>query len=106
MIWNAKAIATLRRMAKQEESASQIGKALGCTRNAVIGKCHRLGIKLCGFAYCGSLSTGRRRDPVVSAARAAIDAGEHTVSSAAKKWGVSKSALYRRGKAAEAMARH
>lgn len=39
--WTDATVAELRRRAADGESASQIGQALGCSRNAVIGKCVR-----------------------------------------------------------------
>ncbi len=44
-VWTNENIATLRRMHAAGKSGSQIGKELGCSRNAVIGKLHRLRIK-------------------------------------------------------------
>lgn len=45
--WNAEREATLRRLFAEGQSTSRIAKALGegCTRNTVIGKVHRLGLK-------------------------------------------------------------
>ena len=42
--WNEEAIRILREMTSENKSAAQIGKRLGITRNAVIGKRQRLGI--------------------------------------------------------------
>lgn len=36
----------LAKMARAGKSAAQIGAALGVSRNAVIGRCHRTGVKL------------------------------------------------------------
>ncbi len=45
MSWTDERVATLRRMWSEGQSASQIAKELGgVTRNAVIGKVHRLGL--------------------------------------------------------------
>lgn len=46
MIWEEEELAILRKMAAEGASASEIGDALGASRNAVIGKCRRCGIKL------------------------------------------------------------
>lgn len=42
--WNAAQVDLLRRLRAEGRSASQIGKELHCSRNAVIGKVHRLGL--------------------------------------------------------------
>lgn len=42
--WDDERIETLRALWTDGQTASQIGEVLGCTRNAVIGKVHRLGI--------------------------------------------------------------
>ena len=44
--WTARQIEILIRMAKAEHSSAEIGEVLGKSRNAIIGKCHRLGIPL------------------------------------------------------------
>jgi len=46
--WTADREAFLRSKAEAGGSAGTIADALGCTRNAVIGKAHRLGIQLHG----------------------------------------------------------
>lgn len=43
--WTDTAVAELRRLNADGLSASQVGKRLGCSRNAVIGKLHRIGIR-------------------------------------------------------------
>jgi hypothetical protein len=43
--WTEERVTQLKQLAS-EHSASEIGAILGCGRNAVIGKCHRMGIKL------------------------------------------------------------
>ena len=45
MIWDEAEVALLRKLSLDGRSCSQIGKAMGCSRSAVIGKLHRLGIK-------------------------------------------------------------
>lgn len=44
--WTAERIAEMHRMAEQGLSASQMARALGCSKNAVIGKLHRVKIRL------------------------------------------------------------
>lgn len=44
MVWSEEAIAELKRLAADGCSASEIGAVLNVSRNAVIGKEHRLGI--------------------------------------------------------------
>lgn len=46
--WTNEKLSKLRTMAAQRHSAKTIGAALGCSRNAVIGKCHRHAIQLVG----------------------------------------------------------
>lgn len=43
--WTDEKIAEMQRMAEQGLSASQIGRELGCSKNAVIGKLHRVKIR-------------------------------------------------------------
>ncbi len=43
--------AELVRLARQRLSAAQIGRKLGRTRNAVIGRCYREGVRLYGGAF-------------------------------------------------------
>jgi GcrA cell cycle regulator len=58
MQWTAEAIADLKRLALEGKSASAIAAALGgASRNAVIGKANRIGIKLSGGGRTGALST-------------------------------------------------
>lgn len=44
MAWNDKQIAALKELVVKGCSSSQIGVVLGCSRNAIIGKAHRLGL--------------------------------------------------------------
>lgn len=46
--WTDARVADLRRRAAEGWSASDIGKAFGTTKNAIIGKCDREGIQLAG----------------------------------------------------------
>jgi GcrA cell cycle regulator len=49
MLWTAEAVEDLKRLAHEGKSASNIAAALGvASRNAVIGKASRIGIKLSG----------------------------------------------------------
>jgi GcrA cell cycle regulator len=49
MLWTAEAVEDLKKLALEGKSASHISAALGVgSRNAVIGKASRIGIKLCG----------------------------------------------------------
>ena len=52
-MWTDAAIETLRQMALEGKSASTIAAALGApSRNAVIGKANRIGVKLTGNIHC------------------------------------------------------
>lgn len=42
MDWSQEQVATLKKLKAEGKSATQIGKVLGCSRNAVIGKLHRI----------------------------------------------------------------
>lgn len=44
-IWNETAVAILRRMVEEGRSAREAGLALGCSRNAAMGKANRLGLQ-------------------------------------------------------------
>ena len=71
-MWTDAAIETLRQMALEGKSASTIAAALGApSRNAVIGKANRIGVKLTGNIHCSALrasrpSTGRPRRPAIA----------------------------------------
>lgn len=59
MLWTDEAVEALKRLALEGRSASVIAQTLGATsRNAVIGKANRIGIKLSGggraFALCAA----------------------------------------------------
>lgn len=45
MIWNEEADQRMLEMVKNNCTASQVGAALGATRNAVLGRAYRLGVK-------------------------------------------------------------
>ena len=54
-MWTDAAIETLRQMALEGKSASTIAAALGApSRNAVIGKANRIGVKLSGNIHCSA----------------------------------------------------
>ena len=54
-MWTDAAIETLRQMALEGKSASSIAAALGApSRNAVIGKANRIGVKLTGHMNCSA----------------------------------------------------
>jgi hypothetical protein len=60
MLWTAEAVEDLKKLALQGKSASHISAALGVgSRNAVIGKASRIGIKLSG----GGGASGRGKGP-------------------------------------------
>jgi GcrA cell cycle regulator len=64
MLWTAEAVEDLKRLAFEGRSASVIATALGASRNAVIGKANRVGIKLDGdgrHARLGGTRKGARR---------------------------------------------
>lgn len=46
--WTEERVSELRKLAGQGKSAGVIGKAMGLTRNQIVGKCHRTGIHLTG----------------------------------------------------------
>lgn len=48
MTWTEEEITQLRKLAREGLSGAQIAERFGITRNAILGKCHRLGIKLQG----------------------------------------------------------
>jgi GcrA cell cycle regulator len=48
MLWTAEAVEDLKRLALAGKSASRIAAELGGSRNAVIGKASRIGVKLTG----------------------------------------------------------
>ena len=47
MMWTPDRISEMRLMADRKLSSGEIAEHFGITRNAVAGKCHREGIKLC-----------------------------------------------------------
>jgi GcrA cell cycle regulator len=71
-MWTEATIQTLRQLALEGKSASLIAAALGAaSRNAVIGKANRLGIRLTGNANCSApraprAGAGRPRRPAIA----------------------------------------
>ena len=71
-MWTEAAIETLRQLALEGKSASTIAAALGApSRNAVIGKANRIGVKLTGNIHClapraARPSTERPRRPAIA----------------------------------------
>ena len=45
MVWDDNAIAKLRQLWTEGHPASEIGRRLGCCKNAVVGKKNRLGLE-------------------------------------------------------------
>lgn len=76
-MWTEAAIETLRQLALEGKSASAIAAALGApSRNAVIGKANRIGIKLTGHVQCSApraprINAGRPRRPAIARTDAA-----------------------------------
>ena len=79
-MWTDAAIETLRQMALEGKSASAIAAALGApSRNAVIGKANRIGIKLTGHVHCSALRpprsiTERPRRPAIARTEFVVEA--------------------------------
>jgi GcrA cell cycle regulator len=80
-MWNDEKIAKLKKLWSEGLTTGEIGKRLGVSKNAVVGKAHRLGLK-------GRPSPIKRQEP--AAAGAAPSSGSssssgHTTASAAPK---------------------
>ena len=77
-MWTEAAIETLRQLALEGKSASSIAAALGApSRNAVIGKANRIGVKLTGNVHSSApraprASTGRPRRPAIARTNGAL----------------------------------
>jgi GcrA cell cycle regulator len=81
MLWTAEAVEDLKRLALEGKSASHIAVALGVgSRNAVIGKASRIGIKLSGGGGRAAVSHAAPR-----AGRSQWAAAPHSRSSADKQ---------------------
>jgi len=73
MSWTDERVETLKRMWSEGQSASQIAKELGgVTRNAVIGKVHRLGLsnRTSGAAPAPAAKPAAKEKPAAAAAKA------------------------------------
>ena len=57
--WSDTRVALLRRLVAQGLSGAAIGAAMDLTKNAVVGKCRRLGIRLQGSNNGGGCRTGQ-----------------------------------------------
>jgi GcrA cell cycle regulator len=84
MLWTAEAVEDLKRLALAGKSASRIAAELGGSRNAVIGKASRIGIKLNGGGGrpTSGAAPGRAGRPQWATARYAppnADQGAHVV---------------------------
>ena len=79
-MWTDAAIEALRQMALEGKSASAIAVALGApSRNAVIGKANRIGVKLTGHVQCSAPRpprsvTERPRRPAIARTEVAVEA--------------------------------
>jgi GcrA cell cycle regulator len=86
MLWTAEAVEDLKRLAFEGRSASVIAAALGvASRNAVIGKASRIGIKLNGdgrASVLGKTTAGARRAQWTTGAHPQPGAGEQSSGSA------------------------
>jgi len=49
--WTPSRIERLRQMAKTGRTSYEISRALGCCRNSVCSRCHRMGIRLRGRPF-------------------------------------------------------
>ncbi len=81
MLWTVEAVEDLKKLALEGKSASSIAAALGVgSRNAVIGKASRIGIKLSGggrVVMSGKTRTGAARPPW-AAPRHQVGAGDRS----------------------------
>jgi GcrA cell cycle regulator len=84
MQWTDERISLLKQLWGQGMTASQIAERLGgVSRNAVIGKAHRLGLSSRPSPIRGGVSTGPRPARQRSSARLAVPAGAASASLAA-----------------------
>jgi len=63
MTWPEERVVLLRRLVAQGMSGSQIGQRLDLTKNMIVGKCRRLGIRLQGDNNGGGWRTGQVLKP-------------------------------------------
>jgi len=75
-MWNDEKIAKLKKLWSEGLTTGEIGKRLGVSKNAVVGKAHRLGLK-------GRPSPIKRQEAAVAAPQAASTGGGHTAAPAA-----------------------
>lgn len=68
LMWNDEKIAKLKKLWAEGLTTGEIGKRLGVSKNAVVGKAHRLGLK-------GRPSPIKRAEPAAAAAAATPAAG-------------------------------
>lgn len=68
--WTDEQTRQLRDLVYQRHSATTIAKAMGFTRNAIIGRCHRLGLKLAGNGGQAAKAATKQLERKALAARA------------------------------------
>ena len=71
--WNEDRLVMLRELWAEGVSVTQIGRALGVTRNAVVGKAQRLGLP-------------RRRSPIPEVAAPAVKGRRRALQEVAEQW--------------------
>jgi GcrA cell cycle regulator len=59
--WTDEKDTELRRLLGEKKTSSQAGRALGASRNAVVGRAHRLGIKIISGAKNGLVNQAQER---------------------------------------------
>lgn len=65
MVWTDEKVKSLVQLWESGQSITQIGKALGMTRNAVVGKAHRIGLAKRASPIMRSEKPAQPRQPVV-----------------------------------------
>jgi GcrA cell cycle regulator len=105
MLWTADAVEDLKRLALEVKSASHIAAALGVgSRNAVIGKASRIGIKLSGggratASHAGPLRAGRQWAAAQHSRVDARDRGANAPAARALSAGQGRAAAWTLGEA-------